>query len=268
MDNREKHNIRAHLVTTNRCNYCCPYCFASKGSDLFQPVKLADTLKQMYRLYGRWRFHLTGGEPFCHPGLDDITDTIRATGHSIGIVTNLSAEPSRLRTWITIAGSSLQQMSASFHPDMMTLSSFTERVDTVLEVLGPERALGVTMLVQKATHNDRLRLIEAMNERGVGVKVRIPGNAVSCEERRAEPDGDELRWPENLTCTGKSCWAGARYVWIDVDGAVYRCVNDSIAGLAPFGQLNPEFRLAERPVPCGSTRSCCLNPRRSGLIIE
>jgi molybdenum cofactor biosynthesis enzyme MoaA len=262
----ERNETRAHLVTTSRCNYNCPYCFARKGASLFDTARFADTLELIRGLYGGWLFHLTGGEPFCHPDLDCITETIRTTGHSVAMITNLSADPVRLANWVATAGRSLRQISASFHPDMTTLPRFAERVDAVLDALGTQSALKVTMVVREETRLHLLHLAEAMNARGVTVQARLLNNAVACDAQRAKPNQEALRWPVNLVCTGELCWAGSRYVWIDVDGTVYRCVNEWLDGLAPLGPFTPEFRLPSARMPCRSRRSCCLNPRESALM--
>lgn len=83
-------NRKALLQITERCNLFCAHCFVSAGN--FGDTMAIETIKHLVipRLK---QCHvisvtLTGGEPFAHPDIIEIVQSIRATGMEVSICTN------------------------------------------------------------------------------------------------------------------------------------------------------------------------------------
>jgi MoaA/NifB/PqqE/SkfB family radical SAM enzyme len=78
------------------CNYRCSYCTQRFMDDRGRWSR--DTprfLRSFAKLPGRWEVKISGGEPFVHPTLDEITAGLAELGHRISIVTNFSASESK-----------------------------------------------------------------------------------------------------------------------------------------------------------------------------
>ena len=258
--------VDAHLVVTTRCNYACPYCFVPKGVLDFDLRRLEETLIDLRQTCGPWCLHLTGGEPLVHPGILDLLATARDTGHSLCLMTNLSASVPRLEECIRACGLALRKVSATFHPEMTLLEPFVERVDAVVGSLPAAARMNVTTVVREESQAARRSLVQAMRDRGIAVQARLLWRRETDVDRRKPADVSDLRWIEPEVHRGSTCWAGARYVWIDVRGRVYRCPNECFAKRPALGDFAPGLRLPREAQPCASATSCCLIPHQGGLL--
>ena len=80
------------------CNYHCTYCVQKpetrKGIPTAEQIaKFLDTWDQ---LPGTWEFKMSGGEPFLLPDLAGVAARLRARGHLVSVLTNLSASREEL----------------------------------------------------------------------------------------------------------------------------------------------------------------------------
>jgi radical SAM protein with 4Fe4S-binding SPASM domain len=81
---------KALVQITERCNLHCAHCFVSStrhGSDISYEA-MRDLVLPRLKRSRVTRLTLTGGEPFVHPDLLEITVAARSAGMSVGICTN------------------------------------------------------------------------------------------------------------------------------------------------------------------------------------
>jgi hypothetical protein len=57
---------------------------------------------------------------------------------------------------------------------------------------------------------------------------------------------------------GQRCFAGARYLWVNVDGRVYRCANEMVDRRPGLGRFEPGLTLLAGARSCRSNRDCCV----------
>src|SRR5437762_10210379 len=107
------------VVTWNintTCNYRCSYCTQQFLDDRKRWLRDGPAFIEGFRkLPGKWEVKISGGEPFLHPNLNEITEGLRTVGHKISIVTNFSAQRERLSEFLRAASDNLRVFSASLH---------------------------------------------------------------------------------------------------------------------------------------------------------
>jgi len=64
---------------------------------------------------------------------------------------------------------------------------------------------------------------------------------------------------------GTLCKTGCKFIRIDVDGNVYRCYNYQ-EKLFALGNINDEYKLLKRSMPCLTNKCTCLLPVNQGFI--
>ena len=82
-------NDKIRIKTTDRCNMNCWFCHA-EGAPSCSDVVLDNTFDAALRYFRAVfsRAHLTGGEPFLYPYLEDLLGVLEEKGYAISITTN------------------------------------------------------------------------------------------------------------------------------------------------------------------------------------
>jgi pyruvate-formate lyase-activating enzyme len=156
----------AELVTTERCNQRCLFCYAQHRADVPDP-----DLAALRQLFTEARAHtsriiLCGREALLRPDILEVLHLARELGLGVGVATNgqVLARPGRVEA---IAAAGVDQLQVSFHfADRATFATWTqsdpEAYDRVLAGLTavrdhnrahPERRLGVATETELAAFN-------------------------------------------------------------------------------------------------------------------
>ncbi len=163
---------RAHVNLTWRCNFTCSYCFQNglrRGKPEITDLGAWD--RAFDRLAGRWRIHLTGGEPFVARALVPITRSI-ARRHAVSIVTNLSAPQSVIEAFVEAAGDALETISASWHREHRPLDVFVERVVEVRRILPASAEIVVSVVIDDSSQELVTAIAKAAATHGLRFLIR------------------------------------------------------------------------------------------------
>src|SRR3989339_1506852 len=113
------------------CNYDCPYCWwHNNWTELalqnYYPgtEKLVETWERIYKMCGRVKLNLLGGEPLIYPDIASILDKIVEL-HEVEMTTNLSIGAGDLEK---IKSLNKITIGATFHPSFTSLSEFVDKV--------------------------------------------------------------------------------------------------------------------------------------------
>lgn len=265
------------------CNYRCSYCTQKLQEDRGRWSR--DTprfLKSFSRLPGRWEIKLSGGEPFVHPTLDEITEGLAAIGHRISIVTNFSATEQKLHSFLRAAKGRVGVFSCSLHLEYVSdvdayiekAAAFSRSLLECRDASLPFPSLNVTTVATHAALPHIRSLQRRFSEKGVTFKVqpeKIEGGIVEYtqeEQALLEEMGGHNRTGQIAHCfTGEPCWAGTRYFVLDDKGIAYRCYparRQKIERLGDF--LSDSFSLFSGPRPCPYPLCYCTVPIERGFV--
>ena len=101
MNNKSSEILKSHfclasvmIEITTACNYKCVHCYLGKRDRCFHPdylpyetiLSIVEQLKELRT----FKVCLTGGEPFCHPRINDILKLLRDNNFLVYILTNAS----------------------------------------------------------------------------------------------------------------------------------------------------------------------------------
>ncbi len=265
------------------CNYRCSYCTQRFMDDRGRWSR--DTprfLAGFARLPGRWEVKISGGEPFVHPTLDEITQGLANLGHRISIVTNFSASEKKLLAFVGAAKGRIGVFSCSLHLEYVTdVESFIDKAITIREALQsqhdpsvPAPSLNVTTVATRPALPRLAELSSRFAERGVMFKVqpeKLDGGLVpysATEQTQLVQLGGHNRTGHIAhRFTGQPCWSGSRYFILDDRGIAYRCYPARRHKMERLGDfLSDSFALGEEPRPCPYPLCYCTVPIERGLM--
>lgn len=275
------------------CNYRCSYCTQRFMDDRGRWSR--DTprfLEAFGRLPGRWEVKISGGEPFVHPTLLEITAGLARLGHRVSIVTNFSAAREKLLAFVAAAAGRVGVFSCSLHleyvDDDAALGDFIERARAVQDALRaaadpalPEPSVCVTCVATRAALPRLADLDARFSAAGLVFKIqpeKQDGAVVAYEDDAAallrRLGGHNRTGALQHDFSGQPCWAGSRYFVLDDRGLAYRCYParraHRKAALWPevLGDfLSTEFRLAEAATPCRYAYCNCTVPIERKMMI-
>ncbi|MCA9587608.1 MAG: radical SAM protein [Myxococcales bacterium] len=283
------------------CNYRCTYCTQRFKDDRGRWSR--DTprfLEAFARLRGAWEVKISGGEPFVHPTLDEIVAGIASAGHTVSVVTNLSASPKKLASFADAARGRVGTFSCSLHLEYATdVAAFADKARWVATELAnradpalPPPHVCVTTVATTAALPRLREMARAFAERDVVFKVQPErDDGVLRDYAPDERALLESLGGHNLTgalaheFSGRPCWAGARFFVMDDKGDVYRCYparrsvitslrkktgipdtarERALGRLGSF--LDPGFKLDEQARPCRYRLCYCTVPIARGMM--
>lgn len=265
------------------CNYRCSYCTQRFKEDRGRWAR--DTprfLAAFGKLPGRWEVKISGGEPFVHPTLDEIAAGLAALGHRISVVTNLSAPPERLGSFVDAAAGRIGVVSASLHLEYVEeLAPFLEKarwlageLDRHADPALPRPHLCVTTVATRPALPRLAALAERFGAAGVTFKVQPEKQDrdvvnYAPEEREAilALGGHNLTGRIEHSFLGMPCWAGSRYFILDDAGLAFRCYPARRYRVELMGDfLSETFTLADAPAPCRYRTCNCTVPISRGMM--
>ena len=248
------------VVTWNintTCNYRCSYCTQRFLDDRKRWLQDGPAFLAAFgRLPGVWEVKISGGEPFLHPNLEEITSGLRDAGQRVSIVTNFSASREKLERFLAAAGASLRVFSASLHLEYAKLDEFIAKARWFSRLLPVGASFNTTCV---ATRNNLPRLVEIKEqfaELTCKIQPEKQGRNVldyTAEERvqLLTLGGHNLTGEITHDFRGLPCWAGARYFTLDDKGAAWRCYPARRFRRQYLGNfLSEDFTLARGPSPC------------------
>jgi MoaA/NifB/PqqE/SkfB family radical SAM enzyme len=275
-----KFDVIADWTLNKFCNFSCPYCYvpikdrrdiAYKGNDIQR------TINSFNNSGKTWLIHMSGGEPFYHPDFIDLCKGLTEK-HYISLNTNISnrlvydfcqnIDPKKVsfvHCSLHIIERENQRLVNDFMEKVRALEQATFHV-FITQVMWPPIVDGFTqtfeffkkngMLVrpklfkgnyrqkdypqsyserQKSTILHLMKLIEEADSRPVKAKGHI------------NPDLDRLWIDGYVSFRNLPCLAGERFVAIDYNGNIKRCLSDP----TNLGNIyQGEFRLFEEAHRC------------------
>ena len=265
------------------CNYRCTYCTQRFKDDRGRWSH--DTprfLAAFARLPGRWEIKISGGEPFVHPTLDEITQGLAALGHRISVVTNFSATKDRLVRFVEAAAGRVGVFSCSLHLEYVEdLGPFIEKaawLDGELRARADPALAAphvcVTSVATRAALPDLPAMAARFRDAGVTFKIQPEKQdrdvIVYTEGERAQIlslGGHNLTGKVEHDFVGRPCWSGSRYFILDDLGQAFRCYPARRYRIERMGDfLAPDFRLADEPAPCLYRACNCTVPISRGMM--
>lgn len=265
------------------CNYRCSYCTQRFMDDRGRWSR--DTprfLRSFAKLPGRWEVKISGGEPFVHPTLDEITAGLAELGHRISIVTNFSASEQKLLGFVTAARGRVGVFSCSLHLEYVSdIAAFVDKArwfrDALLVARDPSLpapSLNVTTVATQSALPRLAELATGFADKGVVFKVqpeKLDGGLVTYtpqEEAQLVQLGGHNRTGQIAhRFTGQLCWSGRSYFIVDDRGIAYRCYPARRHKMERLGDfLSDSFALYDGPVPCPYPLCYCTVPIERGLM--
>lgn len=253
------------------CNYRCSYCTQRFLEDRGRWARdLPAFVAAFGRLAGDWEVKLSGGEPFRHPGFQELVEALVAQGRRVSVVTNLSASDEALRAFAEATAPRPGLLSASLHLEYTEVEPFRERL---ARFAAHHRGRVTVTCVATPALLPRLPALRAalapfpfkVQPEKVDREVRD----YSEEERAAilALGGHNGTGRIDPDFRGRPCWAGARYFVVDDRGAAWRCYPARRAREEYLGDfLDPRFRPGGGPSPCRYVYCNCTVPQERGMI--
>jgi len=276
------HQPTVEWQVVGRCNYDCSYCIQSKKHRQGAPSddELRAAISFFRALPGAWEIKTTGGEPFALRAFLDVVvpGLMDETPHTMGTLTNLSANAPQLVRFAERTYGRLSIVSASLHLEHTDVWSFLER----LRVLRAHVADNARIVVNSVLVPDRLTDVRRAQEEVVaagfsffpqlmkvkgGVYAYSPAQWVDVRGIVGDLDDAARTRSANLApaYTGRRCFAGARYLVVTKEGDAYSCRTAKRHGEGFLGNVFESVSLTSG-APCPYTICPCATPANRGMI--
>ena len=256
------------------CNYRCSYCTQRFLDDRARWSQDTEGFIRAFRekLPGLWEVKLSGGEPFQHPTLLEITRGLKEAGHFVSVVTNFSANEKRLEAFLDAAQQSLRVFSASLHLEYVdtaaALQTFAEKGKLVQSRLGDRGSFNITCVATRQNMERLVTLKTFFEGHGLRFKVQPEKEArdiigyTEAEKKFLLSLGGHNNLQElHFDFQGRPCWAGAKSFTLDDKGNAWRCYPARRYRTQYLGNLLQDtFALAEGPSPCLYSYCNCTVP--------
>ncbi|MFH1780662.1 MAG: radical SAM protein [Candidatus Nealsonbacteria bacterium] len=134
---------KALVQITERCNLYCAHCFVSAGNygDAMSLKSIREVLVPQLKACRVVSITLTGGEPFVHPNLLEITSLFRGAGMKVGICTNATCiEESQIEALTVLGGVHYNVSLDGFSPE--SHGKFRGDKESFAKTVATVRALG------------------------------------------------------------------------------------------------------------------------------
>lgn len=255
------------------CNYRCSYCTQRHVDDRTQRAEdVPAFIDALTALPGDWEVKLSGGEPFLHPGFDELVVALAEAGVRVSVVTNLSASPRRLARFAELTRQRPGLLSASLHLEHADPDAFIAKLAALTQVhAGTAHA---TVVATRALLPELPALVARFAAAGLELKVQPEKQdrdviAYTAEERAALEalgghNGTGRVAPD---LRGRGCWAGSRYLVVDHRGDAWPCYPARRYRQGFLGNLVAgTLRLEPGPRPCPFDYCNCTVPQQRGMV--
>jgi hypothetical protein len=263
------------------CNYDCSYCIQSKASRVGHPSDEAveRMLAFLVSLPGRWEIKMTGGEPFAWKGFMErvIPALVERSGHTLSVLTNLSAPPAILDRFAALTRGRLGVVSASLHLEHVAAPDFVARARRLRERMDPAARLVVNSVLVPGRLEAVAAARAAVEAAGLHFfpQVMKVGGGVA---RYDDDEGAELvallgarPTPREANVApsyrGRRCWSGVEYLVLTQTGDAWSCRTARRFGEGYLGNaVAGTVRRLEAPAPCPYDICPCTVPANRGMI--
>ncbi len=263
------------------CNYRCSYCVQKhpEGLGLPSDTELDRALATLSALPGTWELKLSGGEPFLLKRLPEVAGRLAAAGHTVSVLTNLSAPLRVLFDFVDAAGPKLRTFSCSLHREEIAEADFLTKALEVKRRLEafPKATFVVNSVVVPGTVDAvaqaRARF-EAQGLKFYPQLMRRDGKNVAysdADEARIAEAFDDLEGPKAMNrgfaLTGRLCHAGSKYFIVHPRGDAFTCYPGKRFGDGHLGNVfDGTLSLRGAPAPCPYDVCPCTVPQNRGII--
>lgn len=259
-----------HWEISDWCNYACSYCTEGRYAPYKPKVRFApesvvcSVLDFLGTLKDFWTVRLCSGEPSTHPRLFDLVRGITRAGHRVAMETNLSLPIDRYLGFIEAAGTRLHYLHVSLHLDHVEPGEFLEKCAVLAKKIRTVPGAGIypaTVVVPDRT--DKIaEAVRMFSERGLHLNLQRlrSARAAGCSEKLAAGLQSHLeeRTSGSGSSQGKDCWAGTRWMLVDLRGEAWRCHAGRGDARSRIGRLDGGgAELAVGPRPCSYVRCDC-----------
>lgn len=263
------------------CNYDCSYCIQSRAARVGHPSgeDLEGFLGFFAGLAGTWEVKMTGGEPFAFRGFMEriVPGLIERTGHTVSVLTNLSAPLPLLRRFAELTRGRLGIVSASLHLEFTEAAEFVEKAAALRGWIDP----GARMVINTVLVPGRLEQVVAARELVEGAGLKLFPQVLKVKGGVHEYGAEEQRQLTELvgisptprranvapSYRGRRCWAGAEYFVLTQTGDAFRCRTARRFDQGYLGNvLRGTVRLGTGPEVCVYDICPCTVPANRGMI--
>lgn len=226
------------MIPTNVCNKDCPECFCYKR-DRTKELPLSEIEKivdKFYKLGTRAISLSGGGEPDCHPKINEIINYIRCKGMDVALVTNgknlykIQDNVLNLLDWIRVSGTSSNP--ADFKKLRLNM------------LRAPNAGWGLSYVLSEyepKNYEHLYQTIKFSNENPVS-HVRVVSSMIHPDENRIPKardyiklDDNKVVWQERITneLGDRECLMPLLHPVIDTEGNVQPCCSIHFATEPP-----------------------------------
>ncbi|MBN2407442.1 MAG: radical SAM protein [Elusimicrobia bacterium] len=261
---------------TYDCNYRCTYCSLGYEEErarkpktvILKPEKWMEIWSGIYERYGSAQVHLSGGEPFCYPGIMDIVEGL-VSMHTFECSTNLSWD---VKEFSARVPPDRARIGTSFHPQMV---SFDEFLGKVLELRDAGYEVWSNYVAYPPFIKDLGGAKKRFSSEGINMSIltfegvyegkSYPDGYSEEEIRYLRELGADLPWvrksmnwtfdKEKYAKGPRKCLMGVMYAKIHPDGNAYRCCAQDPVKLGNL--FDGTFELLEEAAMCDKEACPC-----------
>ena len=262
---------------TYACNFKCEYCYQTDENGIRQTGMLskedAQNLVKFTKLLGeQYYVTLAGGEPFVYPYLNYLGKELSKQGHIVNLITNFSAPFEKIEEFVKLTNKNLGPFSISLH--LSQYKDMNEVYDKLRKLIDLKKNLNLDFpilltCVLTEENFEKLKEVDDYINKNFNLPLEIQrvydknGYTVYNQEIEDFMKKRGLDVPveraNNNNFSGRYCWCGSKFFYIESDGNVKRCYTDQYPkNLFNLGKLKSykKIRIFDGPVPCFSRRNC------------
>jgi len=252
------------------CNFKCSYCWFNKKWDEYKnrniiktPDELEKVWERIFKLYGKVKIDVLGGEPFLYPNFIEVLNRV-SKYHILNVTSNLSfdvhdfIEKVQKDRFYKNMG-----FAFTFHPFYIDFETFLKKIEILKDFF--KCRFDVIYLAWPPYTKDIPYYKKIFEERGFGFRVltfwgkyqgkEYPMSYTEEEKKNiglglGERSGEKFQ-TEPFSPYGKLCNAGHTYGVIMPDGEVIRCGGLGGHNSKYIGNIfRDDFRLWDAPRKC------------------
>jgi len=263
---------------TEKCNYKCEYCFYHSSKDIHAEDKTVDNfIKLISGMQERSKIKLIGGEPFFHPRFFELAFCVINRNHDLRVGTNFSFSNKLFERIIDEARREKQiSLIVSLHlTQIKSVESFLEKIINLKEYGNDKIEISVVSVLKEDNFEVLLNIKEKLALHEIPMifqRLKIDSGKDFFKYHEAIENYLQENFPnrtsakiEFLDPFGMLCKTGYSFIRIYVDGEISRCYNYQ-EKLFNLGNINKNWKLLKKPMPCLSDKCTCLLPVTQNLL--